>query len=99
MEYNVILQRMLARLPSRYDKREGSVLYTLLAPVAWAIAQCHYILSWAVSLVFPDTATGDFLDLSCSAFGLDRSPDRRLAAAPAVWATAWYTPEESSFSI
>ncbi len=74
MEYNVILQRMLARLPSRYDKREGSVLYTLLAPVAWAIAQCHYILSWAVSLVFPDTATGDFLDLSCSAFGLDREP-------------------------
>ena len=73
MEYNVILQRMLARLPSRYDKREGSVLYTLLAPVAWAIAQCHYILSWAVSLVFPDTATGDFLDLSCSAFGLDRA--------------------------
>ena len=65
MEYNVILQRMLARLPSRYDKREGSVLYTLLAPVAWAIAQCHYILSWAVSLVFPDTATGDFLDLFC----------------------------------
>ena len=45
MEYNVILQRMLARLPSRYDKREGSVLYTLLAPVAWAIAQCHYILT------------------------------------------------------
>lgn len=72
MEYNDILMRMLDRLPQRYDKREGSVLYTLLAPVAWAIAQCQYILSWAVSLVFPDTATGEFLDLSCSAFGLDR---------------------------
>ena len=35
-------------------------MYTLLAPVVWAIAQRHYILSWAVSLVFPDTATGIF---------------------------------------
>lgn len=32
------------------------------------------IFELAVSLVFPDTATGDFLDLSCSAFGLDREP-------------------------
>lgn len=74
MEYNDILKQMLARLPSRYDKREGSVLYTLLAPVAWVIAQCFYSLSWAMGLLFPDTSEGEFLDLCCSSFGVDREP-------------------------
>ena len=74
MEFNDILQRMLERIPNRYDKRPGGVFYLLLAPVAWVLGQCFYVLNWAVSLLFPDTSEGEFLDLACSAFGVDREP-------------------------
>lgn len=72
MEYEQILQSMLNRLPDRYDKREGSFFYTLLGPVAWAIAQAYYVLAWGINLAYPDTATEEFLDLNASAFGIDR---------------------------
>ena len=74
MEFNDILQRMLERIPNRYDKRPGGVFYLLLAPVAWVLGQCFYVLNWAVSLLFPDTSEGEFLDLACSAFGWTGSP-------------------------
>ncbi len=32
--YQVILERMLARVPEEFDKREGSILYDALAPAA-----------------------------------------------------------------
>ena len=34
MSFQDILQRMLDRVPDKYDKREGSVIYTALAPAA-----------------------------------------------------------------
>ncbi len=32
--YEVILQRMLDRVPNNIDKREGSIIYNALAPAA-----------------------------------------------------------------
>ena len=34
-----ILKRMLARVPNKFDKREGSVIYDALAPVAYELEQ------------------------------------------------------------
>ena len=33
-EYDIILQRMLDRVPIQIDKREGSIIYNALSPAA-----------------------------------------------------------------
>ena len=39
MTYEEILQRMLGRVPNTIDKREGSLIYTALAPAAAELIQ------------------------------------------------------------
>jgi len=34
INYDLILNRMLDRVPSSFDKREGSIIYDALAPAA-----------------------------------------------------------------
>ena len=43
--YEEILKRLLAKVPSNVDKREGSVIWDALAPAAAEIAQ-HTIRNW-----------------------------------------------------
>ena len=39
MTFEYIMERMLSRVDSTLDKREGSVIYTALAPAALAMAE------------------------------------------------------------
>ncbi len=71
-EFDAILQKMLAQVPDDIDKREGSVIYDALAPTAYTLAAQNYTLSYFSSLLFGDTATGEWLDRVVGNFGLTR---------------------------
>lgn len=75
MTREVILARMLQRVPAGLDKREGSVIYDALAPAASELAQLYIELSTLLDRAFADTATGDDLTKKAQ----ERSVFRRAA--------------------
>lgn len=74
MTYENILQGMLNRVPDDIDKREGSVIYDALAPAAYFLADQYFQLGNFIDLVLPDTALGEYLDRTVSAYGITRKP-------------------------
>lgn len=72
MTYENILQGMLNRVPDDIDKREGSVIYDALDPAAYFLADQYFQLGNFVDLVLPDTALGEYLDRTVSAYGIAR---------------------------
>lgn len=78
MTYEVILQRMLDKIPDTLDKREGSVIYDALAPAAFELAQMYIELDVILTESFGDTASRQFL--------IKRAAERGLAPYPATYA-------------
>lgn len=74
MTYEVILQRMLNRIPSDMDKREGSIIYDALAPAAAELAQLYIQMDEVLNQTFVDTARNDYLSKRCSERGINRQP-------------------------
>ena len=72
--YETILNRMLERIPDSMDKREGSVIYTALAPAAAELNLLYEQLAWAFDQVFVDTAERDALVLRARERGLSPIP-------------------------
>ncbi|WP_248930142.1 baseplate J/gp47 family protein [Paenibacillus hamazuiensis] len=72
--YQVILQRMLARIPSDIDKREGSIIYDALAPAALELAQLYAELDTNINLSFAGTSSGEYLDRCIAWSGITRKP-------------------------
>ncbi len=73
-EFRPVLAEMLSAIPDTMDKREGSIIYDTLAPVAFEIAKQNYMISTLMNLLFPDTADEDWLDRNADNFGLERKP-------------------------
>lgn len=71
-DYDIILQRMLDRVPTQIDKREGSIIYDALAPAAIELAQMYFIISHNMDLLFADTAVDEYLDRVCNNIGINR---------------------------
>lgn len=59
--YEGILQRMLDRIPSTFDKREGSVIYDALAPAAAELMMTYIELNSILNESFADTASLPYL--------------------------------------
>jgi len=59
--YQVILERMLARIPNTFDKREGSMIYDALAPAGAEVAMAYIGLEAIFREMFADTASRDGL--------------------------------------
>lgn len=74
MTFEELLQKMLDKVPSNVDKREGSVIYDALAPCAYFLTEQKFLLEYFPDLVFPDTAEGAYLDLAAAPFGIVRKP-------------------------
>lgn len=72
--FEVILNRMLARVPDSVDKRPGSIIYDALAPAAAELAQLYMELDINLNLSFADTATGEYLERRTAEFGINREP-------------------------
>lgn len=71
-DFNTYMGEMLAMVPDTLDKREGSVIYTAIAPCAFLCAQQAYMLAYMVQLLFADTAEDEWLDRVCYDFGVER---------------------------
>jgi uncharacterized phage protein gp47/JayE len=67
-----IIERMLARIPDTIDKRQGSVVYDLLAPAAAELAQVYIEMDNVLNLGFADTTYGEYLDRRAAEQGLTR---------------------------
>lgn len=65
MTFDFLLDSMLARVPDTIDKREGSVIYDALAPVAAELAKAYIELDVIMDETFVDTASLQYLMLRC----------------------------------
>lgn len=63
--YEDILERMLGRVPSTLDKREGSLIYNALAPAAVELQLMYIELDTILNETFADKATREFLVRRC----------------------------------
>ncbi|KGK88046.1 baseplate J/gp47 family protein [Clostridium sp. HMP27] len=70
--FEVIMQRMLNRIPDDIDKREGSIIWDALAPEALEFARAYCELDSVLNLVFARTTYGEHLDLICESHGVER---------------------------
>ncbi len=61
MTFEVILQRMLDKVPNTVDKREGSVIYDALAPAALELALAYIEADVILNETFADTASRQYL--------------------------------------
>lgn len=74
MTYEAILQRMMDRVHIAYpnlDTREGSILFTALAPAALELAIAYTNMDIILYEFSVDTASREFLLLSCKQMGMD----------------------------
>lgn len=77
-----IMEEMLREVPDSYDKRVGGIIYNALAPVALKIISKNKEINKVENQVFPDTATGKYLDKKAAEEGLRRKvarPSKRRA--------------------
>ena len=74
MTFDVIMRQMLNRIPSTFDKREGSIIYDALAPCAAELAQLYINLDVVLNQTFADTATHEYLEKRCAERGIMRIP-------------------------
>ena len=76
-----IISRMINAIPSRYDTAEGSIVYDLLAAFATELESSYAALDEVALQVYPQTATGDFLDAISESFGVERRPATKAVGA------------------
>lgn len=59
--FDTIMDRMLSKVSSRFDKREGSVIYDALAPAALELSNFYIALDMVLDEAFADTASYYYL--------------------------------------
>lgn len=72
--YEEILERMLARVSDKFDKREGSVIFDTHSPTAIELQLLYIELNTLISEAYGDTASRDFLILRCKERGISPDP-------------------------
>lgn len=70
----LILTRMLSRVSSKYDKREGSIIYDSTAPASVEFQNFFIELDTVLSEVFADTASREYLIKRCRERGIEPKP-------------------------
>lgn len=76
MTFDIIMQRMLARIPEDMDRREGSVIWDALAPAAAELELAYIELDNVIYEAFADTASRESL--------IRRSAERGISVLPAT---------------
>lgn len=69
-----ILTDMLAEITNSLDKREGSLIRTSLAPIAWYLGKMYQDLGYIEKQGFITTAEGEYLELLTVNRGIARMP-------------------------
>ena len=68
--YRGILERMLARVSDKLDKREGSVIFDTHSPTALELQYLYIELERVINEAYGDTASREFLILRCKERGI-----------------------------
>lgn len=68
--YEVILQRMLDRVPDKFDKREGSVIFDTHSPTALELEILYVELNTLIAEAYGDSASREFLIRRCKERGI-----------------------------
>lgn len=76
--YEEILKRMLDKIPSNVDKREGSIIYDAIAPAAVELQLMYIELDVIMNEAFADTASREYL--------IRRASERGIIPKPATYA-------------
>lgn len=79
-----ILERMLSEVDDRLDKREGSIIYDALAPIALELANFYVSLGIALDESFADTASYYYLIKRAAERGLFPKEETRAALRMSV---------------
>lgn len=87
MTYEVILKNLLYHVPDTVDKREGSVIYDALSPVAAEMAKMYIELDVIMDETFVDTASMQYLMKRCKERGVE------IKSASAATIQAAFTPD------
>lgn len=74
MTFEALMQRMLARVPNNIDKREGSIIWDAIAPVAIEFVEAYISLNAVVQESFADTQTRTYLIKRVAERGLSPKP-------------------------
>jgi len=72
--FEIILQRMLDKIPPDFDRSEGAFIYDVLASVAAELAQAAIWAQEVLRRGFAQTTFGQYLDLRAAEHGLTRKP-------------------------
>lgn len=72
--YEKILMRMMGRVPDNLDKREGSVIYTALAPAAAEMQLMYIEFDTIMRETFADTASREYLVRRAAERGIKPNP-------------------------
>lgn len=72
--YETILKRMLARVPDKFDRREGSVIWDTHSPTAIELQILYLELDTILREAYGDTASREFLILRCKERGIAPYP-------------------------
>lgn len=75
--FDLLMKRMLARVPSDIDKREGSVIWDALAPAAIETKLLYIMADYFLKNTFGDTAEREYL--------IERAKERGLSPFPATY--------------
>lgn len=73
-DFNYYLEKALARVPDGVDKREGSIIYDAIAPVAYSFAEMAMNMQQVVLNAYLQTANGLYLDYKAAERGTQREP-------------------------
>lgn len=72
MTYEKLLADMTAHMSSELDKREGSVVWDMLSPMALELAEHYAQLGQLLELLFLESSSGEYLDRLGAQFGIPR---------------------------
>lgn len=70
MDFDSIMQRMLDRVPSSFDRREGSVIWDALSPTAFEMATLYAVINTLLNNTFAGTADRNWLIKRCAEIGI-----------------------------
>ncbi len=99
MSFDIIMRRMLDRIPAAFDKREGSVIYDALAPAAMEIMSMYIELENILTETFADTASREYLIRRAAERGIAPYPSSNAVLKAVSKPASLVIPTGSRFSL
>lgn len=99
MSYEIILERMLDRIPNTLDKRESSPIYNGIAPAAMELMGIYLELELIIQETFGDTASREYLIRRAKERGVEPYPATKALLKGMFTPTTINIPIGSRFSL